>query len=67
MGKSLNYNFSVQKEPKKRMGQNSFANLPNEPIMKKFDNKPNYRGGNVNSFTQNISEMSDIYENHRSK
>ena len=65
-GKSLNYNFEDQKEPKKRMGKGDFANMPSDPKFLKFDNTPEYRGGNVNSFVCNVEEISEIYENQRS-
>lgn len=64
-GKNANYNFEVQKDPARRMGQGDYANLPPEPKMMAFSKKPDYRDGLINSFTCNVSETSDIYENER--
>lgn len=63
--RNANYNFQDQVEPKRRMGQGSFANLPEEAKILKFDNTPQYRDGLINSFTANIEEISEIYENRR--
>jgi len=62
--KSANYDFCVQNQPKKRMGMGSFANLPDKPIMLPYG-APTYRGGNVNSFSASIRELSGIDENQR--
>lgn len=63
--KNLNYNFEDQKEPKKRMGEGDFANLPRDPKYLKFENEPQMRGGIPNSFTCDIEDISGIYENRR--
>lgn len=62
--KNANYNFADQQDPKKPMGHGSFANMPSEPMMKTFSKEGTYRDGVVNSFTQGVEEMSDIYENY---
>lgn len=64
-GRNANYNFQDQVEPKVRMGQGEYANLPQEAKMLKFDNTPQYRDGIVNSWSANIEEVSGIYENRR--
>lgn len=61
--KNINYNFKKQKMPSKPMGQDDFANLPNRPIYMTFTGKNDYRGGIVNNFTTNVSEVSGIEEN----
>lgn len=62
---NLNYNFAVQKEPKKRMGQGSFANLPTECIHESFGNEAQYRSGIPNRFDVGCTKISGIYENER--
>lgn len=61
-----NYNKLDQVQPKKRMGQMGFANLPSEPIMEGFGFAARYRDGIVNDYTSNIESLSNICENHRS-
>lgn len=60
--KNANYDFEDQGGPKHRMGQGDFANLPSKPMYGSFG-KPTYRGGNINSFTAEISDLSEIEEN----
>lgn len=62
--KDLNYDFSVQNQPAKRMGSGDFANLPDDPIYSDFGG-PSYRGGNINSFTASITNVSGIAENRK--
>jgi len=66
-GKNINYNFSLPKCPKKTMGEGSFANMPPEAKFLKFKDNPSYRGGNINSFTCDVEEVSGIYENERAE
>jgi hypothetical protein len=61
--KNANYD-ARQDEPGKRMGESSFANLPNQPMYAQFM-APEYRDGIINSFTCGVSELSGIDENHR--
>lgn len=63
-GKNANYDFAAQKEPLRNMGQSSFANMPEKPMLMSFG-KPTYRDGIVNSFSQSVGEISEIDENHR--
>lgn len=58
-----NYDFSEKKEPKKRMGNGQFSNMPNKPIHLKFADSHDYRSGVINSFTTNLQEISGIEEN----
>lgn len=67
MGKNINYNFKAKKNPERRMGENSFAGMPEKPIYMRFKKEPTYRSGNANSFTADVEEVSDIYENRREK
>lgn len=60
--KNANYDFESQVQPKRRMGANSFANLPDRPMYGSFGS-PSYRGGLINSFTASVSELSGIDEN----
>lgn len=61
-GPDANYDFKAV-DPKKRMGQGSFANMPERPIFMTFSDKPDYRDGLVNKFTDSVEQISDIYEN----
>ena len=45
------------------MGNDSFANLPSEPMMKNFSRSHNYRSGVVNDFSCGLEEESGIHEN----
>ena len=62
-GKTKNYDFEKQCEPVSRMGDNSFANLPDVPIMKNFSRSHNYRSGVVNDFSCGLEDESGIEEN----
>ena len=64
-GFNANYNFEVQKEPRKRMGENDFANLPPDCKILIFKNEPEYRGGIPNRFDAGAQDISGIYENER--
>lgn len=61
-GPDANYDFKA-KEPKSPMGRGSFANMPDHPIFMAFSDKPDYRDGLVNKFTDSVEEVSDISEN----
>lgn len=63
-GKNANYNFASQKEPLRKMGEGSFANMPEKPMLMSFG-KPTYRDGIVNSFSSSVGEVSEIEENQR--
>ena len=64
-GKNANYNSEEQVDPKKRMGQGDFANLPPSPKFMTFKNNPDYRDGIINGFSCDVEEVSGIYENQR--
>lgn len=61
--KNANYDAN-QDEPSDRMGSDSFANMPNEVIMKPYAG-PLHRDGIINSFSADVSKMSDIDENRK--
>lgn len=63
LGKTVNYDFSVQDEPMKRMGDEGFANMPSEPVMRNFSRSHNYRSGVVNDFSCGLEDESGIHEN----
>lgn len=63
-GKNANYDFARQKEPLRNMGQSSFANMPEKPMLMGFG-KATYRDGLINSFSASIDEISEIHENQR--
>lgn len=63
--KNANYDAN-QDEPSTRMGANSFANMPEEPIYGEYM-MPQYRDGIINSFSAGVSELSGIDENRRGK
>lgn len=62
---NANYDFAKQKKAAKSIGQGSYANLPEEPMIKSFGFKPGYRDGIINDFTADIEGISDISENKR--
>lgn len=62
--KDSNYDKKVQKQPARRMGQGSFANLPDKIMVKEFAGCK-YRDGITNSFTDSIEDISGISENQR--
>ncbi len=62
-GKTANYDFEKQNEPVPRMGQEDFANMPKEPIMKNFSHSHNYRSGVINDFSCGLEDESGIHEN----
>ena len=62
-GRTGNYDFEKQNEPEDRMGNVSFANLPEAPIMKNFSRSHNYRSGVVNDFSCGLEDESGIEEN----
>lgn len=62
-GRTVNYDFEKQDEPTMRMGDTSFANLPDAPIMKNFSRSHNYRSGVINDFSCGLEDESGIHEN----
>jgi hypothetical protein len=58
----LNYDFDF-KAPKKPMGNGSFANMPDKPIMKPFDAGASYRMGLMNNPATGIDYDSGVDEN----
>lgn len=60
-----NYDADVQKQPRKKMGEGDFANMPKNPIMRDFGRHCEYRGGVPNSFVAGIKDLSDISENQK--
>jgi len=65
-GKNANYNFADQKEPRKRMGEGDFANMPSSVKYLRFKENAGYRDGILNNFTCDVEDVSGIYENERS-
>jgi len=63
--RSANYDFGMQKDPKKPMGHGDFANMPKEAKFMTFGPGGTYRDGIINSFTTDLVDVSDIYENQR--
>jgi len=57
-----NYEFYKKREPAISMGSGSFANLPEQPILKMFSRQHQHRDGITNSFTCDLDEMSGIEE-----
>lgn len=64
--KNLNYNFKVQKEPKKRMGKESYAGMPDRPIYMRFKDTSPIMGGTPDGLVNEV-DVSGIYENERSE
>lgn len=64
MPKDANYDKKKQKEPARRLGEGSFANMPKEVSVEVFAG-PRYRDGITNSFVDSIREVSGISENQR--
>ena len=63
--KNANYDFAVQNQPAKRMGQGSFANLPSEASVTPLGRADTLRDGLVNSTSFRVSKVSGIDENER--
>jgi hypothetical protein len=63
--KNANYDFAEQNQPINRMGANSFANLPDKPMMRPYGHpSASYmRDGLDNSFTADLEDVSGIAEN----
>lgn len=61
--KNANYDFSVQKQPSKRMGQGQYTNLPDKAMIKDFGFKKHYRDGIVNDFTTSLTDVTGMIEN----
>jgi hypothetical protein len=62
--KNANYDYNKQVAPEHRMGTGSYANLPEQAIMRPFAG-PKYRSGVPNSFSCTVSDVSGIDENER--
>lgn len=62
-GHTKNYDFATQMEPGKRMGDESFANMPSEPMIKSFSRSHNKRSGVINDFSCGLEDESGIHEN----
>ena len=62
-GVTKNYDFEKQMEPDKRMGDESFANMPSEPMIKNFSRSHNKRSGVINDFSCGLEEESGIHDN----
>lgn len=58
-----NYPNGDEKLPKNPMGFGSFAGLPEEAIMKNFNQGTSYRGGIMNNPAYGIDEDSNVDEN----
>jgi hypothetical protein len=63
--KNANYDFASQKQPEKRMGQGSFANLPEKAMVTPLGRADTLRDGLVNSTVFKVSDKSGICENER--
>lgn len=63
--KNANYDSSIQNQPKTRMGQGNFANLPSEAMVKPLGRADTLRDGLVNSTSFRVSDVSGICENER--
>lgn len=63
--RNANYAFEKHDRPMKKMGENSFANLPDRPMYMGFSGKHDYRDGIINGFTCEISDISHIQENEK--
>ena len=62
-GKTVNYDFEDQMNPTKRMGNDSFANMPPQAMVRAFSRSHNYRSGVVNDFACGLEMESGIEEN----
>lgn len=60
--KDANYDYK-NVAPKRRMGQGSYANLPDAPIFATFSDQCDYRGGIKNGFVQSVDLLSKVDEN----
>jgi hypothetical protein len=62
-GETKNYDFKTQNEPVVRMGNEDFANMPSEPMIKNFSRSHNKRSGVINDFSCGLEDESGIHEN----
>lgn len=62
-GQDANYNYSRQVIPEVPMGHGSYANLPQDVMIRDFPHEPQYRDGIINGYTANINRLTDIEEN----
>lgn len=58
-----NYEFYKECEPTRPLGNGSFANMPEKPILTTFSRKHDHRDGITNSFTTEVEFISNIDEN----
>lgn len=58
-----NYEFYKMHDPVVPMGNGSFANLPEKPILAQFSRNHEHRDGITNSFTIDLDSLSSIEEN----
>lgn len=57
------YNKNSHNQPEKRMGSGSFANLPDEPIMRNYSRSHNMRSGVINAYECGLEDDTGIHEN----
>ena len=60
--KTANYDFE-QIMPRNNMGAGSFANMPEQPMIRPYAHSKNIVSGVVNDFSCGLEEESGIYEN----
>lgn len=61
--RTVNYNYPDQDQPHRRMGNDDFANMPTEPVVRYFSNSHDVRSGVINRFECGIEKESGIQEN----
>jgi hypothetical protein len=60
-----NYDFYQKRSPEVTMGQGSFANMPEKPIITTFSGQHEHRDGITNSFTCDVNLVADVDENRK--
>lgn len=60
-----NYEFYKEREPTIPMGNGSFSNMPELPIIATFSRLHEHRDGIINSFSTDLDSISSIEENRR--
>lgn len=61
--RNANYDYDEQASPKVPMGQDEYANLPQQPKIMRFSHNHGYRDGIINDFSVSVYEVSDVDEN----
>lgn len=62
---NANYAYNSQKEPKRPMGEGSFANMPEKEMFIPYGQPESYRDGIINTQSVQLQDVSKLNENRR--